>query len=79
MEHREFFDYIIFLNAEYTTRFNRILDRNNKLPFPAKIKENLFKNVEDGLSLDHNLSEKHAHIIIDNNDFENRTITKREY
>ncbi|MEK6844986.1 MAG: P-loop NTPase fold protein [Nanoarchaeota archaeon] len=79
MEHREFFDYIIFLNAEYTTRFNRILDRNNKLPSPAKIKENLFKNVEDGLSLDHNLSEKHAHIIIDNNDFENRTITKREY
>ena len=79
MEHREFFDYIIFLNAEYTTRFNRILDRNNKLPSPAKIKENLFKNVEDGLSLDHNLSEKHAQIIIDNNDFENRTITKREY
>lgn len=79
MEHKEFFDCIIFLNAEYATRFNRILERNNKLPSPAKIKDNLFKDVEDGLNLDHGLSEKHAHIIIDNNDFENRTITKREY
>ncbi|MDP2672769.1 MAG: hypothetical protein Q8O84_03070 [Nanoarchaeota archaeon] len=79
MEYKEFFDYIIFLDAKYITRFNRILDRNKKLPSPAKIQEILFKDVEEGLSRDHGLSEKHAQIIIDNNDFEDRKIIKKLY
>ena len=76
MEYKEFFDCIIFLNAKYTTRFNRILERNKMLPSPAKIKENLFKDVENGLSFDHSLNEKQAQIIIDNNNFYNRKIIK---
>lgn len=79
MEHREFFDCIIFLDVDYQSRFNRLLDRNKKLPSPARIKENLFKDVEEGLSLDHGLNEKYAHIIVDNNNFYNRKIIKIKY
>lgn len=76
MEYKEFFDYIIFLSADYAIRFNRLLERNKMLASPAKIKENLFKDVEEGLSRDHELSEKYAHIIINNNNFYNRQIIK---
>lgn len=76
MEHKEFFDCIIFLNADYSTRFNRLIERNKILASPAKIKENLFKDVEIGLSRDHNLTERDAHIIIDNDNFCNRNIIK---
>ncbi len=79
MEHKEFFDYIAFLRVDYITRFNRLLDRNRKLPSPAKIKESLFRDVDIGLSRDHYLNEEYANMIIDNNDFYNRKIVKQQY
>lgn len=79
MEHREFFDCIIFLDANYQSRFNRLLARNKKLPSPANIKENLFKDVEMGLRRDHHLNKEYANIIIENNNFLNRKIIKKGY
>ncbi len=77
MEHKEFFDYIAFLRVDYIARFNRLLDRNRKLPSPAEIKESLFRDVDIGLSRDHYLNEEYANMIIDNNDFYNRKIVKQ--
>ena len=76
IEHREFFDRIIFLDADYKTRFNRLIERNKTITSPANIKENLFRDVDVSLSRDHNLNKEYAHIIIDNNNFYNRKITQ---
>jgi len=79
IEYKKFFDCLIFLKADYWVRFNRLLKRNNELPSPAKIRKDLFDGLEKNLILDYDLDEKHAHIVIDNNNSEKRIITKREY
>lgn len=77
IKYEELLDCIIFVKADYQTRFNRLLERNNKLPSPANIRKDIFDDVERNLILDHELDEKNADIVLDNNDFNNRRIIKQ--
>lgn len=77
VKYKKLLDCLIFLKAENQTRFNRLLERNNKLPSPANVRKDLFDDLEKNLFLDYNLDEKHAHIVIDNENFNNRKIIKQ--
>ena len=81
IKYKDYFDCLIFLKADYEIRFNRLLKRNNKLPSPAKIRKDLFDDLESNLIEEYKLHENNqdVDIIIDNNNFDNRTIIKREY
>ncbi|MCH7568938.1 MAG: AAA family ATPase [Nanoarchaeota archaeon] len=76
IEYKDYLDCIIFLRAEYETRFNRLLERNKSLPSPANIRKDLFDDLENNLILDHDLKEEHANIIVDNDNYNDKKIVK---
>jgi len=76
VKYKDHLDHLIFLRADPETRFDRLLERNKKLTSPAKIRRDLFDDLEENLILDHELKEEHADIVIDHDSHDIRIVKK---
>lgn len=73
-ELKDLFDMIIYLQASFETRFSRVAKRGRELKRPIIVQEDFFREVEESQTKEFNITPEYAHIIIDNENPENRKI-----
>lgn len=76
-EIRRWLDFIIYVEADFDTRARRVKKRLLELPEPKTLDEQLFRDVEESQIVRYSVSQEFADIVLDNSDFLNRKLVRR--
>jgi|SRR3989344_2942025 len=73
---REHLDLLVYVDAPYDVRADRIRTRLQNLPIPIIREENLSRSIEESQTHDFDVNPEVAQIVIDNTDFNNPRIVR---
>lgn len=75
-EIRESLDVLVYVEAEYSIRADRIRRRLQSLPQPLTLEEDLFKSIESSQIRDFDVRPESCQILINNNDYDHPRIVR---